>query len=257
MPRTKPVATPPPAGDAAVSLTTTVLDKLRSDILGGKLAPGEKLRLEHLTERYGSGRTPLREACSRLAAEGLVLASEQRGFRVAPISREDLLDLTRTRQRVETLALRDAIFQGDQRWEEGVRAALEALKALPRRRPGHLLPAWEGAHRRFHDALLAGCRSTWLLRFHAQLYDQTERYRRMSEVLGGQDRDVDGEHLALATAALARDAERAAALLTEHIAKTAELVLRGHPALRAAAAPAQARPADKMSTKRPARGSAP
>lgn len=252
MPRAKSDA-PPSSAEVSISLTTTVFDKLRSDILAGKLAPGEKLRLEHLTARYGSGRTPLREACSRLAAEGLVLASEQRGFRVAPISRDDLLDLTRTRQRVETLALRDAIFQGDQRWEDGVRAALDALNTLPRRRPGHLLPSWETAHRRFHDALLAGCQSVWLRRFHTQLYDQTERYRRMSEVLGGQDRDVDGEHAALATAALARDPERAAALLTEHIAKTAELVLRGHPALRGTEAAEAVRPTPRMSTKRRAR----
>ncbi|RYZ66273.1 MAG: GntR family transcriptional regulator, partial [Proteobacteria bacterium] len=49
-----PSKTPKPAGgDVETSLTTAVLDRLRADILAGELLPGEKLRLEHLTERYG------------------------------------------------------------------------------------------------------------------------------------------------------------------------------------------------------------
>ncbi|WP_205633598.1 GntR family transcriptional regulator [Labilithrix luteola] len=231
-----------------VSLTTSVLDRLRTDILNGLVEPGEKLRLEHLTSRYGSGRTPLREACSRLAAEGLVVASEQRGFRVAPISRDDLTDLTRTRQRIETLALRDAINYGDSAWEADVRSALDRLAAVTRA-PSRPLPvAWENAHRALHLALLGACRSPWLLRIHGQLYDQTERYRRLSEAYAGSSRDVEGEHAALVHAALNRDAERACALLTEHIAKTAEVVLKGHPKL--SPPPTCSTRMTRMSTKR-------
>lgn len=236
----------PVADDASTSLTTAVLDQLRADILAGVLAPGEKLRLEHLTTRYGSGRTPLREACSRLAAEGLVLASEQRGFRVAPISREDLNDLTLTRQRIETLALRDAIAHGDALWEARVSAALARVSATPRHRRGVSSEAWQEHHRELHAALLSACASPWLLRFHALLYDQSERYRRLSEVVGGATRDVECEHAELVRAALERDAERACALLTEHLAKTKDLVLRGHPGL----AEPQSSTRLQMSTKR-------
>ncbi len=240
---------------SSVTLTTTVLDRLRHDILTGALPPGEKLRLEHLTDRYGSGRTPLREACSRLAAEGLVVASEQRGFRVAPVSRADLLDLTRTRQRVESMALRDAIALGDAAWEASVRAAHEALRAAPdgprakaapdgpRARAKTARPAlsraWEARHRDLHLALLGGCGSPWLMRFFALLYDQSERYRRLSHAVEGPPRDVECEHAALVRAALERDAERAAALLVEHIALTTERVLRAHP-----------EPSEALSTKR-------
>lgn len=212
---------------AVRSLTTAVLDRLRHDILTGQLAPGEKLRLEHLTDRYGSGRTPLREACSRLAAEGLVVASEQRGFRVAAVSRDDLLDLTRTRQRVEGLALRDAIARGGPTWEREIRDALERLTNVPRARRGGINPAWDERHRALHTALLGGSGSPWLMRFFGLLFDQSERYRRLSQVVAGATRDVEGEHEALVRAALERDAERAVALLTEHIAKTTDVVLRG------------------------------
>jgi DNA-binding GntR family transcriptional regulator len=91
--------------------------------------------------------------------------------------------------------------------------------------------AWEDAHGRLHAALLAACGSPWLLRFHALLFDQSERYRRLASAYGQPARDIDGEHRALVHAALARDAERACALLTEHIARTTDTVLAGHPAL--------------------------
>ena len=160
--------------EATPSLTTTVTDRLREDILGGRLLPGEKLRLEHLTTRYGSGRTPLREACSRLVAEGLVLALEQRGFRVAPISPGDLRDLTLTRQRLESIALRESILHGDPAWEARVRAALGALEKTPRSEGGTVSAKWEKGHRELHEALLSACRSPWLLRFHAILYDHRD-----------------------------------------------------------------------------------
>lgn len=246
---------PRPADDASPSLTSVVLDQLRDDIVAGALAPGEKLRLEHLTSRYGCGRTPLREACSRLAAEGLVLASEQRGFRVAPISRDDLNDLTLTRQRIETLALRDAIARGDQAWEARVVAALARLAGITRQHRGIVRRDWEEAHRELHTALLSACGSPWLLRFHALLYDQSERYRRLSERADGDARDVDREHELLVAATLGRDAERAAARLTEHLAKTKDRALEGHPTLAAPSARAERaveRPGarGKMSTKR-------
>lgn len=243
------VSTPQPKArldDASTSLTTTVLDRLRADILTGALPPDEKLRLEHLTTRYGCGRTPLREACSRLAAEGLVLASEQRGFRVAPISRDDLFDLTLSRQRIETLALRDSMARGGSAWEARVELAHTRLGKLPRHKRGVVSAAWEDGHRELHAALLSACGSPWLLRFHALLYDQSERYRRLSQSAVPAPRNVEDEHAELVRAALERDLERAAALLVEHIAKTKDRALHGHPALAAPASGARI----KMSTKR-------
>ncbi len=223
------------------TLASTVLDRLRADIVHGRLAPGEKLRLEHLTTTYDAGRTPLREACCRLAAEGLVAIEDQRGFRVMPISRADLIDLTRTRQQIETLALRASIARGDLAWEGEVTAALHRLMRLsksgattgaaPRTKPAPLDDTWENEHGRLHQTLLSACDSPWLLRFHALLFDQSERYRRLAAAYGQPERDIDGEHVALVRAALDRDAERACALLTEHIARTTDRVLAAHPAL--------------------------
>ncbi len=56
----------------------------------GRLAPGAKLKIELLQERYQVGATPLREALSLLCATGLVERIEQRGFRVARVGAEEL-----------------------------------------------------------------------------------------------------------------------------------------------------------------------
>ena len=65
---------------------------LRHDIIRGVLAPGRPLRLADLSERYGMGFSPLREALNRLQAERLVTAESLRGFRVAPLSLDELHD---------------------------------------------------------------------------------------------------------------------------------------------------------------------
>src|SRR6266850_1155766 len=73
--------------------------RIRSDIVFGRLRPGEKLRLERLKEDYGVSDSTLREILNRLAAEGFVLAEGRRGFEVAPISVENLRELAEPRLR--------------------------------------------------------------------------------------------------------------------------------------------------------------
>ena len=238
-PPVRPSVVPPPARPAAEPSTqtkaSTVLDRLRAAIVHGTHAPGEKLRLEHLAPLYGVGRTPLREACCRLASEGLVTIEDQRGFRVATISRGDLLDLTRTRQQIEPLALRASILRGDIAWEGEVTAALHRLQRAgePARRGADPADTWASEHARLHAGLLAACDSPLLLRFCATLFEQSERYRRIAAACGQPDRDIHGEHAALVRAALGRDPERAAALWVEHIARTTDRVLAFLPALEA------------------------
>lgn len=226
-----PRVTPAPKSAARPTLSpptkaTTLVDALRAMIVDGRLAPGAKLRLEHLAPLFGVGRTPLREACGRLAAEGFITIVDQRGFRVAGISRAGLLDLTRTRQQVESLALRAAIVHGDVAWEGEVTGALHRLlRARAPVRAGPLDAGWELEHARLHQALLSACPSPLLLRFCQSLSDQAERYRRLAAAYGQPDRNLDHEHQGIVTATLARDAERAVALLVEHIARTTDNIL--------------------------------
>jgi len=210
------------------SLTAKVFEALRADILACRFAPGQRLKIGELCARFEVSLGAIREALARLAAEGLVVAEAQKGFRVAPVSNADLADLTTTRVEIEGLALRRAILFGDVAWEAGIVAAFDRLSRLPGRAQddaGRVSDAWSDAHQAFHTALVAGCNSQWLLRLRSILFEQSERYRRLSVRTGRKDRDVLGEHRAIMAAALERDADRAAALMAEHILLTTRLLI--------------------------------
>lgn len=212
------------------TLTEQAYDLIRADTIAGRYPPGAKLKIDELRRRYDIGASPLREALARLSADGLVVADSQRGFRVAPISLDDLWDITETRVLLEGQALRGAIARGDDAWEAAALGAFHRLhKAEERRHAGAegALDEWEARNRDFHDALVAACARPSLLRLRRQLYDQHERYRRLVLTQGPTPRDVAGEHRAILDAALARDADRAARLSDEHILETARIIAAG------------------------------
>jgi DNA-binding GntR family transcriptional regulator len=220
------VTTPEGAGSPDTQ-ATAVYRRLRADILDGTLAPGMRLKVQHLATTYGAGPAPLREALAQLAAEGLARRIEQRGFRVADADPADFAGLIRSRCLVEALALREAIARGDAAWEDAVVAAERRLARLPRSLdPTRYLPnpAWEAAHRAFHHALIAACDAPPLLGFCDRLREEADRYRALANAVAYPGRDVAAEHAAIAEAAIDRDPERAAALLAEHLSATGEFV---------------------------------
>jgi DNA-binding GntR family transcriptional regulator len=229
------IPTEPPApldtARAQRTVASALAERIRADIVRGALRPHAKLKLRELAARYRVGVIPLREALSRLARSGLVVAEDQRGFRVTGVSVKELLDITTARGIIEVEALRDAIAHGTAAGQARIRAALARLGALPMTTTGDATaidPAWEAAHVDFHDALLADCSSNWLVNFATTLREHTARYRHLSVAVHAEPaRDVRGEHTALAEAVLARDSATACALLAEHIATTSRLVLDG------------------------------
>jgi DNA-binding GntR family transcriptional regulator len=210
------------------SLTSAVQERLRADILATRLLPGQKLHIAGLAKQFCVSLAAVREALSRLVADGLVQASDQRGFRVSPVSLADLHDVTQTRIDIEGLALRRSIERGDQAWMMSVETAWEALKAVPYRYPDDPTvhyEEWVVRHRIFHRALVNACGSQWLLGFRDVLHEQSERYRRLSirrEV--GKPRDVEAEHAAIVDALRRRDPDTAVAALSRHFSITMQFV---------------------------------
>lgn len=204
---------------------------IERQILAGRLPPGARVELPELLERNGLPPTELNEAVVRLSLNGLASPAGEHALRVAPVSVVDLEDLTATRIIVEGAALRAAIAAGDHAWEERVRAAYARLAELDpllaEGQSGGAREGWEAANHDFHDALTDACPARRLLRFAALLYLQHERYRRLSIARPQTTRDVASEHRALFDAAMARDADRACAHLTDHIQRTATIAAEG------------------------------
>ncbi|MED5370218.1 MAG: GntR family transcriptional regulator [Myxococcota bacterium] len=208
--------------------SSRLTDRLREEILSGAVPPASKLKLAPLAERFEVSRGPLREAATRLVSEGLVTLEDQRGFTVAGISREDLLDLTQTRQRIEVLALRDAIQHGDLAWEGRVMAACHMLDRVT---PPTGTAGFTNRHAEFHRELVSACPSAYLLNFREQLYALTQRYRNLAAHLPAGKRDIRAEHWGIAEAAVSRDAEGACRRLQDHLHRTATALLENYPEL--------------------------
>ncbi|MBV9828270.1 MAG: FCD domain-containing protein [Alphaproteobacteria bacterium] len=213
--------------DLPRTLATSIHARLRRDILLGVFRPGDRLRIDALCDRYEVGTTPMREALNRLSAENLVAREDQRGFRVASVSLDDLAELTKTQRWISELALRESIGNGDAAWEEQVLLAAHRLSRVRREGPdgyGSFNPEWEERHRAFHLALIAACGSRWLCDFYSMLMDRNTRYRYLAFADGSEPRDVEAEHRAIVEAALARDADRAVAAAHAHLGRTSDAV---------------------------------
>lgn len=209
------------------SQATEAYGAIRSGIVAGRYAPDSKLKIQDLAVGLDVSPGAIREALSRLLPDQLVVSRDQRGFTVAPVSLRDLEELTELRCEVEALALRKSIREGDIEWEAGLVAASHRLRAQPPRIDGSasLRPEWVEAHAIFHEALVAGCRNQRIRALHAQLYEQSERYRGLAAHHEAEDRDVPAEHQRILDLALARDADALVDMAVSHIRTTANSIV--------------------------------
>ena len=191
--------------------------RLRSDIIFGRLAPSQKLRLEALKDAYGVSVSTLRELLNRLTSEGLVVAENARGFEVAPVSADNFKELANLRLLLESHALQRSFALGDMDWEGRVVAAHHKLSTMERRtlagdeRGLEVLKRYDSE---FHQALLSACGSRVLLDTHAAVFDKYVRYLMIAVIF----RDVASqEHQKLLECALKRDAKGAQVILSTHI----------------------------------------
>jgi DNA-binding GntR family transcriptional regulator len=194
------------------TLVDRIVDQLAEEIGDGRLQPGLRLRQTEVALRFAASHVPVREAFRRLEAMGLVISLPRRGVRVAGIDPAQHFEALEMRAVLEGLALRHAAPHFPPGRLRDLEAADRACSAAT------LAEDWETANRAFHALLIADCPMPHLLQDVARLQAVV---RRGSKVLGAGHRLAlpreDRDHQAILAALRARDAERAAALLTQHI----------------------------------------
>ena len=121
-----------PIDRQAATLTKSIYERIRADILAARMRPGEKIRAGTLRKRFNTATSPVREALNRLLSERFVAREEQKGFRVAPVSREELKELVKTRCWIDGLAIRESIEQFDISWRENLVSAFHRLSRVSR-----------------------------------------------------------------------------------------------------------------------------
>ena len=208
-----------------ITLTKSVYEQLRSDLLAGRLKPGEKLRAEALRHRFKVGSSPIREALNRLLSEGFVSLEEQKGFRVAPLSVQELRELLAARNWIDGAAMTASIERFDTQWEEGLVLSLHRLSRIARSARPQENERWNQLHRDFHLALVSGCGSRWMIKTSALLFDAAERYRLYAAGYVSGEKKLE-EHRQMVTACLDRNAELAVQLMKRHYAETCDVISR-------------------------------
>jgi len=196
----------------------TAYRRIRSDIVFGRLVPGEKLKLDRISEAYGVSISTLRELLNRLCSEGLAIAEGQRGFQVAPVSAEDFREVAAMRQLLECHALGQSFQRGDLDWEGRVVAAHHKLSVMERRMitgDRSEPEVWKQCDWQFHHALISACGSKVLLDTHAAIYDKYLRYQMVAVIFRGEI--AADQHQKLLECALARDSMTAQKVLVDHI----------------------------------------
>ena len=198
-----PFRRPPTAQEA-------VLQALREEIVTGGLAPGQRIVQDDLAERFGVSRVPLREALKVLEGEGQVVHHAHRGYVVASLSIDDLLEVYRLRAILEAEALR----VGVPRLTDDDVSRIEQL-AVDVEAAGDDgdLAALTAANRRFHFAIFEASGLPRLVRLLRQLWDATDAYRSVYFAVPVNRRRVRSEHRAIVRALRQRDP---AAVIARH-----------------------------------------
>lgn len=208
---------PPAHGETVAHL----VEKLRQDILEHRLAPGERLVEHDLTERFGVSRGPVREALRRLAAEGLIEHSPNRGAQVRRLTRNEIRELFEIRIELEALASRLAAVADDEERRHVFSKAVAPIYEQRTRRS----PAYLEENSNFHNAVMDLAANRQL----AELVSRLHLTLLMAHVGDALESDVLDEsvreHRALAQAIINRDAQSADALSRAHLGRAERLAL--------------------------------
>ncbi|EKQ57729.1 MULTISPECIES: GntR family transcriptional regulator [unclassified Clostridium] len=213
--------------NGSLTLTESVFSELRTDILSGHLSPGSPLLPGELKIRFDVSIAVVREALTRLAAQGLAKQSPNYGFTVMTLSKSDLEDIIEARSINEGAALRQSISKGDVLWESNIIALHHQLEQTPEYSSNdktRINDDWSLIHSNFHRSLIEACDNQILLDICDRLWNMSELYRNWS-VPRDSNRPIANEHKALMQAALDRDINHAIDLFNAHIQLTIDILI--------------------------------
>ncbi|MEU6184185.1 GntR family transcriptional regulator [Streptomyces coeruleorubidus] len=190
--------------------------ELRDRILSGTLPAGSRLAQYDLAESLNMSITPLREAIRRLSSEGLVTVETHRDVRVSVMNSNEARQLFEVRLSLDPTAAELAAQRRTDDDIAAMRAAVDKLLPVTRQWGEEALTA----HRAFHQALYRASHNDVLIRLLDDLWDKSDRYRRLGLELPPGDeprtRDLQEHHQLVSLIVDGRAAE-AAQLMRGHI----------------------------------------
>ena len=193
-------------------LRETVYEQLRADMISCKLAPGAELREAELAARFDMSKSPVRDALMRLESEGLVITLPRQGYRVAPVSLTDVLDMFHLRAALERACMERIVLQAS---DEQLRE-LDAFRHFE-------ASAWDGGFIAFNRAFHRRIAELGVnARMRDQLLDLIDLLERAVQVSvasmkKGDPQVLVNEHVEIIDALQARALKKAQRLAEQHI----------------------------------------
>jgi DNA-binding GntR family transcriptional regulator len=204
--------------------SSTIVDRIRDDIVAGHLAFGSRLTLDALAARYDVGHMPIREALRQLQGEGVLVLTPNRGARVRGVHADIVRNIFDMRIAIEAMLARRAARAIDARGIARLEAIEDEFEAKARTKDFRALLA---LNRQFHSVINDAAQNP-------EAEAVLDRHRRLIAALWmlhgyGDDRPagVISDHRHIIAALAAHDADVAAALAMAHAAKAKqELIAR-------------------------------
>lgn len=215
------------------SLTSVVQAELERLILGGELAPGDKLTEMTLAARLGVSRGPLREAFRMLEEAGLVRTEKNRGVFVRDIPIDEAIEIFDLRAAMDELVgrrLAESITAPQLKEVRGLVDAMERAVKASDTRGYHLL------NLQFHDRLVEMAGNRKLSAIYRKLIKELSLFRRLNLADGWLMPISAGEHRAIVKAIASGDAEAAGRAMFDHVMESKERTVKNHLRRQAAAA---------------------
>lgn len=221
----KPSKRKPRRADArAGGLTDAAYGAIKQQILSCDLAPGSEVTERELAGRVGAGKAPLREALIRLRHEGLLDSIPRSGYRITPVTIQDVEDIFALRLLLEPVAARQAAGRIDE-------ALLKELNELCQAgyTPGDRASesAFLRANRQFHVAIADASGNRRLARMLGQLLEETERLFHLGLAVRNRTDEMQHEHANLLTALVSGDADAAERATIDQINAARTMVMDG------------------------------
>ncbi|MGE5483585.1 MAG: GntR family transcriptional regulator [Ignavibacteriales bacterium] len=211
--------------DGKSRLSKAAADAIRECILVNRFQPGDPLAEKRLAEQLKMSRTPIREALRQLESEGLVRIMPGRGAFVAPISIQDLKEISDLRKALECLAARTAVFRVPtseiDRYEKRWLQVSEVLNQ------GGQVP-WEelsGLDNEMHSLILEYCDNSRLKAIARILNSHIARYQSLAARSLANARTTTQQHLEILSIMRERQADRLADALARHIELSQHYIL--------------------------------
>jgi DNA-binding GntR family transcriptional regulator len=198
-----------------------VADRLRELILTGGLEPRARVNELELCERFGTSRTPLREAIKILSSEGLLELLPNRGARVASLSGAEIDEMVQVVAGLEAVAAELACQRAEDDEIEAIAADTNSMAEAYRTRDE---TAYFTLNRAIHEGIMAAARNATLSGIYANLSSRIQRMRYTAHKTEEQWGRAMGEHREMVRLLRARDGEKLAALMKLHIRGKAEVI---------------------------------